>query len=192
MIEQRFLIESGDRIQIAREMQAAYEQMLLKSHYLINERQHAEQCLRVEFLGLSLDQKDVYIMRIGRMKTGVNDHEINILQKYHVHCMETLIRAAKQRNVFVDTHIKIIDCESFGISHTQPSMMSLLKSISKITSTYYPRTCNKIYLIRTPALFSFAWKLMKPLISKDLLTRVEFVHIDTLRSRLYANQFAKL
>ena len=66
----------------------------------------------------------------------------------------------------------IIDMKGVGLTTFGKKMYSYIKRIIQIGNDHYPETSYKIYLINTPLLFSFIWKIIKVWLEEDTKQKI--------------------
>ena len=84
-------------------------------------------------------------------------------------------------------HTTIIDLRGLNASFLRKENRAFIQRTFKFSSTCYPETVFRIYIINCPAAFPLAWKAIKPWLDPDTATKIVVIGKDArskMRDRL--------
>jgi hypothetical protein len=115
----------------------------------------------------------------GLMKFATADEIV----AYHIYVMEFMMnylfpRASERAGKPVDKLTSIIDLKGLGRKHLKKSAYSLFKTISKIDQDNYPEILGKLFIVNAPAIFSVAWKTIKPFLDPNTRQKITILRGD--------------
>jgi len=142
------------------------------------------------FHGYDRRGQPLSIERLGR----ANPHQMcrtvpfADMQVYHFHHMESkaalLDRLSLERGEVVRT-CKIMDFSGLGRAHLDRRGMVYVKKLLDLSQGNYPEMLGTLFVVNTPWVFTFAWKIVKPWLNEKTLAKIHILpndgYIDVLK-----------
>jgi len=75
----------------------------------------------------------------------------------------------------------IEDLKGLSMAHLYKPAINLVLKVCSVDEAHYPEMLKKYFVINPPRIFSLFWNILKPVISKDTLEKVEVIGGDFLQ-----------
>lgn len=72
----------------------------------------------------------------------------------------------------------VLDIEGIGLKDVGGAVTDFIKGASSVTGAHYPERSFKIFIINAPSWFSFAWRIISPMIDKTTRSKISILSAD--------------
>jgi len=97
------------------------------------------------------------------------------ITEYHLYHMENklglLERLGAETGHIVRT-CKIMDLSGLGTKHLNTSGLGYFRELLHLSQIHYPEMLGRVYLVNSPWVFKFVWKIVKPWLNEQTLSKV--------------------
>ncbi|KAL9252040.1 Phosphatidylinositol transfer protein 3-like protein [Drosera capensis] len=122
------------------------------------------------------------VVAIGARNIPVkNNDDVEELKKYIVYAME---KACSRTQKDDDKLVLIADLKGWRFSNLD---MKGHHAVAPIVEQYYPERMGKVFIVHAPSIFSFAWKLVQPIVDQNTKKKIVFVESKKLKPTLIAD-----
>lgn len=80
---------------------------------------------------------------------------------------------AKRSGILRYKIVSILDMDGVGTGHMESRMIKCIKMIVNLPAQRAPETLWRMYIVNTTRGFNFIWKIIKPILPKEILSRID-------------------
>ncbi|KAM7459033.1 hypothetical protein BLSTO_00203 [Blastocystis sp. subtype 1] len=132
------------------------------------------------------------IINIGafRLCSILEEHSMeDILLVFHYyteHVEQKCHKISRELHRDYTGNVTIMDMKGLSLrKHFDPKAIDIFKSIVLINTYYYPESCQAVYVVNSPPIFSFFWNLISPLMNQSQYTKLKIIRdVSDLSSSL--------
>ena len=144
------------------------------------------------FCGRGKQGNLIYIERAGGVdmeKLRAEGCSVDVLIRHYIFITQYMWNVLDDRELAKS--ISIFDVEGIGIADCVGDAMDFIKKAMAMVQEHYPETCFMIFIVNAPSIFSWVWKLIKPMVNEATQEKVHILKKSELPSiRNYVDEDA--
>ncbi|KAK8826508.1 hypothetical protein WA538_005971, partial [Blastocystis sp. DL] len=133
--------------------------------------------------GHDLLQRPLTIMAIGsfRLCDILKEYEIEdilmVFYYYTEYIERKCMHISRQLNRDYTGNVTLMDMEGLSLcTHLHPKAIAIFKTLVLSNTYYYPESCHRVYVVNSPPIFSFFWKLIYPLMNEMQYSKMHMIN----------------
>ena len=147
-----------------------------------------EKYYQAGLLGINTDGSPIVVRRFGALNVqGLSEvcgikHGISrkthmaYFKEEHIWEMEhyyELLRAQSMKHGKIVKGIVVMDLDGIGMKQLAKESMMAMRKLINDDSNNYPDTLSKLYIVNTPSIFNFVWRIVRPWLHPVVLAKIE-------------------